>query len=323
MDKWLLKRLFENKKGEQPIPRFAFQSTVNWMQALAIICDSSFMNDLEIKKHYLRVQRRSVNEDADTWVFENILMALHNVSALDEMQLVDLNKVAIVRSAIIAWYYAIYYSSSAMIASASGSKQETHAATAKVWQKDIAEKGLAIGPFNLSIDTLVKKDVKQIVSKLRNGNEFVLVNSPMNEEEAWGAIYGYLSGTASYEKWRVEERVKTSKEFRLLDVKNFMKKEARELRDLKLQTGYVNFLVQAFRYRGKANYRDSIYLSYGENRAIEIEKFVNNLYSVSRAYTRMACTYASKRVEKNAWSFFTQDLNDNLKINIDSNIYEI
>ena len=322
MEKWLLRRLFENNK-DQPVPRFAFQSTVNWMASLSILSKSSLFSNENLNIHYQSVRRRKLNKDADTWTYENILMALHNIAALNEMSSDYVNKVAIVRSAIVAWYYAVYYSASGMVAAASGSKQETHAATAKVWQNDIVNKNLAISPFGLRLNTLVQKDVKSEIASLRNGNNFDLVNSPQTESDAWGAVYGYLSGTADYEKWRIEERVRDSKEFKKLNVNNFRTKAARELRDTKLKSGIVNFLVQAFRYRGKANYRDSIYLSYGESRSDIISIFVKNLGVVATTFSQMACFYISRRVDKQSWNDFSQDLQNNLTIKIDSNIFKI
>jgi hypothetical protein len=321
MEKWLLKRLFENE--DQAVPRFAFQSTVNWMAALAIICQKEQFSDDCLREFYKSVQRRKTNYKADTWVFENILMSLHNIAALDEMSSSIGNKVAIVRSAIICWYYAIYDSSSAMVAASSGSRQEAHAATAKVWHNDIADKELAVNPFGLSLNTLIQKEVKSTIKSLRNGNDFLLVNEPHTEKEAWGAIYTYLSGTAEYEKEKVEEHVKSSTEFRRLGVDNFRRKDARALRDLKLEKGIVNFLIQSFRYRGKANYRDSIYLSYGETRTETVTTFIEHLRCVATAYLRMTCHYVSKRVEKGSWLCFSEDLNNNLKIDIACSVYNL
>jgi hypothetical protein len=102
MDKWTLNRLFE--AGDQATPRFAYQSTVNWMAALAILCQSELFSRKKLKVFYKNVQRRKVNREADTWVYENMMMALHNVAALSEMSKEESDQNAIVRSAIIAWY---------------------------------------------------------------------------------------------------------------------------------------------------------------------------------------------------------------------------
>jgi hypothetical protein len=48
---WLLERLFN--KGDQPEPHFAFQSTVNWMRALAILCEDEGFSTKELKALYI------------------------------------------------------------------------------------------------------------------------------------------------------------------------------------------------------------------------------------------------------------------------------
>ncbi|WP_237668130.1 MULTISPECIES: hypothetical protein [unclassified Vibrio] len=147
MSKWLLDRLFE--AGDQAEPRFAFQGTVNWMRALAEVVNYGACSYDELNDLYARVQRRPVNREADTLVFENTMMALHNLSSLKSMNEDVEDKYDICRSAIISWYYSVYFSASAMVAASSGSIQERHTATVKVWQSDIAEKALI--PYPLSI----------------------------------------------------------------------------------------------------------------------------------------------------------------------------
>ncbi|EPP2604863.1 hypothetical protein ACUNNT_004890, partial [Escherichia coli] len=68
MSKWLLDRLFE--AGDQAEPRFAFQGTVNWMRALAEVVNGGACADDKLNDLYARVQRRPVNREADTLVFE-------------------------------------------------------------------------------------------------------------------------------------------------------------------------------------------------------------------------------------------------------------
>lgn len=126
-----------------------------------------------------------------------------------------------------------------------------------------------------------------------------------------------MKGTHSYKKWEAEERVKNSKEFKALNVENFRKKVAQELRDKTLDKGQVNFLIQAFRYRGKANYRDSIFLSYGNNNKNTIEQFVNDLNIVSAGFIRAASHYCSVRVEKGTWKLFVNDIRNNTRLSLD------
>ena len=309
MSKWYLQKLYETT--DQPTLRFAFQGTVNWMRGLAILTKEDTFTDIKIQDFYKDVKRRNKNNEADLMVFENILMAIHNLHSLKLINTKIENPYSIARTQIISWYYCIYYASSAMIGAQSGNMQETHAGTAKVWHKDIVEK-LTMSPFNLSLSTLVEKDFKRIIQTMRNGNSFDLNNYPTNEAEAFGALFSYLQGTASYKKWETEENIKGSKEFKELGVNNFRKKDARELRDKKLEKGIVNFLVQAFRYRGKANYRDSVFLSYGDDRSEELKQFILDLDTVATA-----------RVHKADWDEFVADLESNLRFEFDTSVLKI
>ena len=242
-------------------------------------------------------------------------MAMHNNSALNALKTSE-KPYDVVRSAIVAWYYTIYESASAMTLAASGGNAEQHAKTARIWHADIVRPGLAIGPFGLHVNTLVANDVKSEIKTLRNGSNFQLVDSPGSHDDAWGAACAYVSGTAGFEKWKVEERVRASSEFKSLDVDSFRTKAARELRDGKLCNGHVNFLVQAFRYRGKANYRDSIYLSYGADRTLAVAQFRQDLFTVGCAFQRMASHYVSRRVNKANWGHFVADLDSNCLIEL-------
>ena len=188
--------------------------------------------------------------------------------------------------------------------------------------KDIVEK-LTMSPFNLSLSTLVEKDYKSAIEIMREGNNFDLNNYPKNEKEAFGALFSYLQGTASYKKWETEENIKGSREFKNLGVSDFRTKVARELRDIKLEKGIVNFLVQAFRYRGKANYRDSVFLSYGNDRSEELKQFILDLDTVATAFMKMASTYAKARVHKSDWDSFVADLETNLRFEFDTKILKI
>lgn len=316
MAQWLLNRLFN--ANDQPKPLFAFHGTVNWMRALSILVENGSFEDKEIKAHYKLVERRKANPEADTSVFENMMMAFHNHASLVRINEDTTHPYDICRLAIISWYYSTYFTCSAMIAAASGSSQETHAHTAKVWQSDIVEQELVMSPFSLSLSSLVDEVMKKEELAYRDGNEYHLNMYPENKEEAWGAVISYLKGTGDYEKWRVEERIRDSREFKALEVENFRTKAARVLRDEQLAKHGVNYLAQAFRYRGKANYRDSIFLSYGRDNSEKIGVFIEDLKKVSYAFQRMAAYYLSRRVEKGTWEMFIADLEENSQLSIDA-----
>jgi hypothetical protein len=317
MAQWLLNRLFNAK--EQPKPRFAFQGTVNWMRALAILVGNGEFHDEKLKAHYGAVSRRKPNHEADTFVFEKMMMAFHNQASLVRLVEDISHPYDICRAAIISWYYSTYFTCSAMVAGASGSLQETHAYTAKVWQADIVDSALVVSPFSLCVSSLVEKVAEAEILAYRGANPHDLNTRPQDAEQAWGAAVSYLNGTWDYEKWRIEERVKGDKSFKALGVDNFRTKAARELRDNQLAKHGVNYLVQAFRYRGKANYRDSIFLSYGDDNSEKMESFIQDLEGVSRAFQRMAAFYLSRRVEKGTWAEFVADLEANSRLSLDAN----
>lgn len=316
---WLLDRLFTH--GDQPKPRFAFQGTVNWMRGLSILVENEFSHQ-QLRGFYQPVQRRQPNERADALAFECLMMAMQNVSAIDAMRGVE-NPYAIVRSAIVAWYYAIYYAAKAMVAASSGDDPQTHAASGRVWQSQIVGNRLAKDPFGFSITDLTPTNVSNEVTALRGGNAHDLNNVPTNEEMARGAAFSYLKGTAEYERWRLEEVVKGSREYRQGGFNSFRSNAAKALRDAKLQPATVNFLVQAFRYRGKANYRDAIYLSYGHDETERLRQFINDLAEVGRAFSLMSAHYISKRTVRADWDEFTLDLGEHAMFDLPYDLTQI
>lgn len=310
---WLLERLFDHQN--QPTPKFAFQGTVNWMRALAILVDSNAFEASSLLQLFRNVQRRQPNHKADTLAFECLLMALHNVASLNEFEKTA-NKYSIVRPAIIAWYYSLYYSSKSMLAAINGSDPETHAMAGRLWQTDVVERNLIIPPFSYSISDLTPSSITNSNGLQRGANPHDLKRTPETEDQAYGAVISYLKGTAEYEKWRAEEKVKSSSQFRQLNVVNFRTKAAREVRDVALARCHVNILTQAFRFRGKANYRDAIYLSYGIDNSETLRVFVSDLATVAKAYAFMVSHYLPYRVERGLWGKFGEDLSINTRFKL-------
>ncbi len=314
MPNWLLNRLFDHK--HQPTPRFAFQGTVNWMRAISILADPASFSPEALRAKYSQVKRRGSNPEADTLVFEMFVMSLHNLASLTSFEALSSGKYEVVRSAIVAWYYSSYYASKAMIAACSASNPQTHSKTAKVWQSDIVSKGLAVAPFSFMLSNAVTKTVETEIAALRQSNTHDLNVEPKNVVQALGAAISYLKGTAEYVKWQVEDHVKCSRAYRDLNVTNFRSGAARKLRDDKLQQESVNYLVQAFRYRGKAHYRDSIYLSYGVDQTQVVSTFISDLRVVAERFFTMASFYVARRVEKGTWQDFVADMNESLNFHI-------
>ncbi|WP_144436252.1 hypothetical protein [Lysobacter antibioticus] len=315
MQKWLLSRLFDIK--EQPAPRFAFYGTVNWMRALHLCVDVNF-EEGALRKHYSGVEVRPINRLADTIVFENIFMAFNHVAGLASILNDVENSYDISRPAIAIWYRTIFSAASAMVVAATGALPSTRDAIADAWQTELANRGLIISPFSLVLSSLISARYQAEVDAYRGGNEFDINSPPRNYEQAWGGIVSYLAGTADYERGRAEILIRETNEFRALEVDNFRTKASQQVRDAYLQNMKVSFLVQARRYAGKANYRDSIFLTYGEDRRDQLDQFLVDLVSVAKAFLRMACTYCSCRVEPGTWDQFVDDVESNSRLSLDA-----
>ena len=70
----------------------------------------------------------------------------------------------------------------------------------------------------------------------------------------------YLSGSAKWYAWKTTEEVRKSPAYKALGVSDFRTKAARSLRDACLSPRTMGFVHQASGYRGKANYREALFL---------------------------------------------------------------
>ena len=315
---WLLDRLFTHH--EQPKPRFAFQGTVNWLRAQAVATSPPDFEDASLRRFFAHVVRRTPNQPADTLAFECLLMAMAQAASARHLSVAPGNVYDACRSAIVAWYYAIYYAGKSMLAARTGADPQTHAEAARIFQTEIVVPGLAKFPFDLSVTGLVPAAVQPIIDALRGSSTADLNTVPTTALEARGALCSYLKGTCEYRQWELEERVKKSAPFRALGVTDFRTAAARTLRDAALAPESVNFLSQAFRYRGKANYRDAVYLSYGANNAASVGALNADLSVSAIAFVRMAAHYVSRRVEAGTWTDFAADVMAQARFTLPFNI---
>lgn len=321
MPQWLYRRLKQESPDIQP--RFALQSSINWAKALGIICSEGQFKKSSLKTKYLTVQRRAKDTNGDNATFENTLMAFHQYASLVKIKRSSDSHYDLIRSAIIAWYYGIYYAASAMVAATDGSTHETHTSTANSWNRQVNSRGIILEPFNYRLTTLVKKDYEDEIKSLRGNNSYDLSLYPNSHDRAFGACISYLNGTAKREKEILEARMKNEREFKNLGVTDFRKKIAREYRDQKLKAKGTAFLHQAFRFRGKANYRDAIYLSYGRENTDGISDMISNLHISLRSFIKMSCHYSERRVERGSWVEFCNDIDNYSSLNVNSSVLKV
>lgn len=293
-----------------PKPEFALPSTINWMRSLAIALETQPINYQNAKAFYSNVQRRKMPDQQENTIFEQLLFALHQCSALHALCKAP-NKADVARVGIVTWYYGIYAGGSAMVTAQDGSFQDDHSSTAAVWDKQIASRGYAMQPFELRLPSLVKKETDLELERLLNVPRFALSgHSPTNNDEAYAARHGYLSGSANWWRWKTEENIRSSSEFRALKVDNFRSKVARDIRDNRLKNRSIGFLHQASRYRGKANYREALFLGYGSSVETTLAKYVDDLAAVLDAFVCAAGVFCSLKIGKTAWEEFVSELEE-------------
>ena len=270
-----------------PDPKYALPSMVHWMRAIAFLVEHEHLDYDRATESFVGVTKRQMSSQQENSVFEHLLLAVHQLAALRALEGVS-KKSDIARIASVGWYYGIYAAATAMIAAQEGRIQDNHTKTANTWDRQFVQRGLILHPFDLRVSSLVKKDATSELDLMRHGPKANLVEKPVTAEDAHQALCGYLSGTTDWWSWRVEEEIKTTKEFKQLDVANFRTKAARELRDDRLRKQSISFLHQAIRFRGKANYREALYLAHGTRVESIICDFVPDMAIILEAFLAMA-----------------------------------
>ena len=300
-----------------PEPRFALQSAVNWMHALALIAANERVGWVSCSAAYKTVAKAALAPQAVNTTFEQLLMSLHHLAALSAMAKTGQHN-DLARIAIMTWYYGTYCAASAMIAAQDGSQQQDHTGTANQWDRQIASAGLAAKPFNYRLTTLNKKAASTELTALGTGlptSVNYLTVRPGTSDQASAACLNYLAGTRKYREWQITEKLSV-RELPKIGLKDFRSKTARDLRDSRLNGRALGFLHQAFRYRGKANYRDALFLTYESQVGALLDGFVDDLEAVLRAFVSMAGAFCSRRVGNADWRAFSEDLNGQLNLSV-------
>ena len=299
-----------------PDPRYALPSTVHWMRAIALLLEKERFDFKRATKFFDNVTKRQMTPRQENSVLEHLLLAVHQLAALQALEDVNVQS-DIARVASVGWYYGIYAAATAMIAAQDGLIHDNHTKTANVWDRQFVKRGLVLHPFDLRVSTLVKKDAEREIDRIRLGPRVNLVGKPLTAKDAHLALCGYLSGTRGWWGWRIEEEVKSSKGFKELGVENFRTKAAQGLRDARLGKQSISFLHQAIRFRGKANYREALYLAHGTQVEIVISGFVSDMANILEGFLAMAGAFAFKCIGNGLRDAFLEDLHSHRSFSLD------
>ena len=299
----------------QPNPAFALSSTVNWMRALAILTqDGRF--DTDLTSILAAAGRgRETRQDVQDLAFEKLFLARSYVAALRAIAGAP-NPHDVARMAIVAWYYSVYFSSQGMLAITAQPVPDEHRKTARVWLRQLVtgrSTSLIPYPFDVTVTSLVKATADQQCEDLgrRTGHSVNVV--PATIDQAHDAHVSYLSGCAAFYREKEEDRVRTSADFQDAGYKDFRRKSAQDLRDARLAKKQIGFLDMAFRYRGKANYRDALFLCYGAQGA-DMNRFLADAFAVAQRFHSMCEKWVSRHVPPADWERLVADLRENSKL---------
>ena len=164
-------------------------------------------------------------------------------------------------------------------------------------------------PFSFRLTTMLKKGADAEIAQMRNGSQFGVNDRPVNANDAIGACASYLSGTRDFLEFPITKRLKAEQA-----LPNLRTLRARELRDAVLLRKSLGFVHQAYRYRGKANYRDALFLTYEGQVGSVLNGFITDTATVLKAFLTAAGAFCFRRVPSADWYAFTSDLNEHLRL---------
>ncbi len=309
MNQWLYNQILRVDPDRQPV--FALQSSLNWIAALSaeVAEEHGGSQSDQLDSHrglFKQTVKPSSSLDQPALVFEPLFSAISGAMALQSVDSASLNYPWCRPSSIVSWYYTIYTSSRAILASLGLNPAETHAATQKAFVSSIQPQ--LPHPFNMLAVRMVGEDYSLSLPQHPLAAKYPLTKNLSGVPgEARGMLLSYLSGTADWYCDREKERLKEREK-----IKNFRTKKSKEIRDKHIEPR-IGFLHCAYRYRGKANYRDGIFLSYGLREPASGPRFTQNLADTSSFFVLMAIAFVERRLGREIVQRFLEDLGQNFR----------
>jgi hypothetical protein len=154
---------FDNRLDKRA--KFVFINQCFSIHGLALLVKERKHKD-ELRNSYQNIDKRLDEKEPDTEMFTRILMGLHYLKALNA---IPEEKACIMsRSAIIDWYYGVYNAAQAMLYAQEKQAGLNHSKVIRQWYNSIVQNELALHPFDLSVDSLVKKRYEEKIENHPN-----------------------------------------------------------------------------------------------------------------------------------------------------------
>ena len=309
VDNWLYNEVLNEDDLQKPI--FARQSTINWMKALRFEIINEHGNSSKeqfesILNHFKTVYDKRLSPINKSLIFESLYSSFTYSLALQTSAKNTSGESWMLPSSIVSWYYSVYFSILSMFGSIGQAVDDNHTSVYRVFSSNLSDK--MPHPFNMNASYVKNEIYASNLPWYSDSDSYKLsMTFPETEEAARGMILEYMSGNAKYYTYLTKEKILEKAPY-----SDFKTKVAQEERNKQLQKKLA-FMHCAFRYRGKANYRDGIYLTYGKNAASESKAFIDDMKVVAQFAFLMGLALAYRSPLKADVLNFINDIDINLK----------
>lgn len=312
-DDWLTTLL---RHSEPVNPDFAHASTVHFMRALSLLAEPAIHDPQNFLRTTMlpilgRVQPLWPAAVPDEARLGLILEQTYRASDLGNALEIVASYVPTGRhhsamlACIGAWYYAIYSLSRAVLLARGTDPPEHHTGVAHSMVNQAVLR-LMPDPFSLLARQSKGMECQLIPGGYPRDSKLLNVTGPKTLNDAKGVIGAYIAGSwAFYAEAIVEEIKKGHKATRLIPA-------LQKVRDQRVFD--VGFLHSAFRYRGKAHYRDGIYTSYGHAFAPS-DTFLRDCVRSYQHFSLVAESIVCWSIQKKWYGRYIEDLGDRQRDN--------
>lgn len=311
MNRWLFEKISADDNSRKP--SFSVRGIDNWFRALRFEIESAHGTTVQQQVescrnfHNQNKPQKTHPNLATSALFEQLFFSVLYCMTVDRFSS-ELSTTPWVRpTAIVDWYYAVYFSIRAILPIFGHRISEDHSKTAKFVASTFRTH--LPYPFDMFARRSTGEEYKTYVGGDQPQHYDLNRSFSPTRSISQGMLAQYLGGTAEWYTIRTKNKILADKK---LKIENFRTKLAREKRDEQL-ISEIGFLHCAYRQRTKANYRDAIYLSYHYGEEIGLEAFISNL-SVSAKFASInAIACAEHYIGRNDIRAFIDDLRVNLR----------
>ncbi len=310
MNRWLFEKISADDNSRKP--SFSVRGIDNWFRALRFEIESTHGRTIQqqvesCRNFYKKGKSKKAPTDLATGeLFEQLFFSVIYCMTVDRFSS-ELSKTPWIRpTAIVDWYYAVYFSIRAVLPIFGHKIPKDHSKTANFVVRTFRTH--LPYPFDMFARRTTGEGYDTFIGGIQPQHHDLSRSFLHSSPIAQGVLAQYLGGTANWYVERTKNRILEENK----NIKGFRSKAARQLRDNRL-IPEIGFLHCAYRQRTKANYRDAIYLAYNYGEDVTLDTFLYSL-SVSAKFASInAIACAEHCVGRNDVKAFIEDLSVNLR----------